>query len=206
MKSLALAILGASLAAAQPDWHKHNITFGLGAGQPRADLRGLFDDSFGLEVGYGYRFHRYFQADAGLEVLFGAAGVRDFLPTGLGSYRIKDYQYLLPMGGRAIAPLLGGRLQFYGGGGGAYMRYSERVNQPSDYFRIDCPVCTTRSGWGYYGLVGVDAALDRYQMFRLGVGAKVYRGHTDGEPLGAVPGVRTRDHWVNIYGRFGFNF
>ena len=28
------------------------------------------------------------------------------------------------------------------------MRYSERVSQPSDTFRIGCPICTSRSGWG----------------------------------------------------------
>jgi hypothetical protein len=201
----ACALLAGSLCFGQY-YPKHNFTLGFGAGQPRADLRNLFGDSFGLGVHYGYRLHRYFQIDAGFETMFGAAGVRDFLPTQFGDLRIRDYQFLVPVGGRAIAPLAGGRVQFYGGGGGAHLRYTERVRQPSDFFRLDCPVCTSRHGWGYYALLGANVALDRYQRFRLGVGSRVYRGHTDGDPLGAVPGIRTRDHWVNVFGELGVSF
>lgn len=196
----------AGVAAAQEYYPRHNLTFGVGAAQPRADLNRLFRDSPGISFSYGYRFSRYFQADAGFETVFGAADVRDYLNTEFGPVRIKDYQYFVPLGGRAILPLIGGRVLFSGGGGGAYMRYSERLRQPSDYFSIYCPVCTSRSGWGYYALVDVSAFVDRSQHFRVGVVSKVYRGHTDGEPLAAVPGVRTRDHWVNIMGQVGFSF
>lgn len=198
------------LAAAVPllgQWYpKHNFTFGAGAGLPRGELTGLFNDSAGVSVSYGYRFHRYFQSDAGLDVLFGAAGIRDFLPTQFGYLRIRDYQYLIPFGGRAILPLFGGRLTFSGGGGGVHMRYSERIRQPSSYYRIDCPVCNSRNGWGYYGLIGTSIALDRYQHFRVGVTSKVYRGHTEGDPLGDVLQLRTRDRWINVFGDFTFSF
>lgn len=206
MKTLALLLVPLSFAAGQ-DWYPHhNFSFGMGAAQPRADLRGFFGDSFGLNVGYGFRFHRYFQADVGFETVFGAAGVRDYLSSGFGPLRIRDYQFFVPMGGRAIAPLLHGRLQFYGGGGGAYMRYQERVRQPSDFYRVDCPVCASRDGWGYYATAGANIALDRAQHFRLGAGGRVYRGHTSGDALGFVPGLRTRDHWVNLYGELSFGF
>lgn len=196
----------ASLAAGETRFPRHNFTLGMGAGQPRGDLRPFFDESFGLNLGYGYRFHEYFQADIGFETLFGAAGVRDFYRTEFGELRIKDYQFLVPLGGRVVAPIARGRLQFSAGGGGAYMRYQERIRQPSNFFRIDCPVCGSRSGWGYYGLLGASVALDRYQRFRLGVNSRVYRGHTEGDPLGSVSGIRTRDHWVNLYGEFGVSF
>jgi hypothetical protein len=195
-----------NLPAWSQSYHRHNITGGLGAGQPRGDLRDLFNDSFGAEIGYGYRFHQLFQADIGLETLFGAAGVRDFLPTQFGNLRIRDYQFLLPMGGRAIFPIADEKILVYGGGGGAYLRYSERVRQVSDYFRIGCDVCSARSGWGYYGLVGASVALDRGRNFRLGVTSKVYRGHTEGDPLGELAGRRTRDRWINIFGEFTFSF
>jgi hypothetical protein len=205
-------LLGFSLLAlpavlpAQEYYPHHNFSLGLGAAQPRADLKGLFRDRPAMAVGYGYRFQRYFQADIGFETVFGAADVHDYLNTGIGPLRIKDYQFFIPLGGRAILPVAGGRLLFSGGGGGAYMRYTELLHQPSEYWNIDCPVCSSRSGWAYYALVDVSAFLDRGKHFRIGAVSKVYRGHTDGDPLAAVPGVRTRDHWVNIMGQVGFSF
>jgi hypothetical protein len=206
MRVLILVLVSAATLAAQNRYTRHNFTAGFGAGQPRGDLRDYFDPSFGLTLGYGYRLHPNFQIDAGFETLFGAAGVRDFYRTDFGELRIKDYQFLVPLGGRAILPLARGRLLFWGGGGGAHMRYQERIRQPYEYYRIDCPVCKARSGWGYYGMLGASVALDRYQRFRLGVNSKVYRGYTEGESLGLIQSLRTRDQWVNIYGEFGIAF
>ena len=206
MRAIILVLIFATSLAAQIGYTRHNVTAGFGAGQPRGDLRNYFDPSFGLTLGYGYRFHPNFQADAGFQTLFGAAGVRDFYRTDFGELRIKDYQFLVPLGGRAILPLARGRLLFSGGGGGAYMRYQERIRQPYQGYRIDCPVCAARSGWGYYGLLGASVALDRYHRFWLGVNSKVYRGYTQGEPLGLVQSPRTRDHWLNLYGEFGIGF
>ncbi|MCC6345283.1 MAG: outer membrane beta-barrel protein [Bryobacterales bacterium] len=208
MRSLFLLAASLAIPIAMPgqDYPHHNFRAGLGAGVPGADLRPFFDPKFGFTVGYGYRFHRYFQADIGLDTVVGAAGVRDFAETPLGYRRIRDFQYLVPMGGRVILPLAQGRFQFFAGGGGTYMRYSERISQPNSYYQIDCPFCTSRGGWGYYATAGFQVALDRYQHFRFGMGPRVYRGHTDGEPLGAVPGVRTRDQWINLMAEFGFSF
>jgi hypothetical protein len=209
MKTLVLTVFTAALwtlSVFGQSYNRHNITLGLGAGLPRDDLSAYFNDSFAAGGSYGYRFHRFFQVDFGLDGVFGAAGVRDFLPTQFGSLRIRDYQYLLPMGGRAIIPLADERIHIVGGGGGAYLRYSERIRQPSDYFRIECNVCTSRSGWGYYGLVGANVALDANRNFRVGVTSRVYRGHTEGDPLGALPPLRTQDRWINIMGEFTFSF
>jgi len=100
--------------SAQDYFPHHNFTFGVGAARPRGDLGSLLKDSPAISFGYGYRFHRYFQADAGFDMAFGAANVRDYLDTALGPLRIKDREYFIPLGGRAIAPLLGGRLLFSG--------------------------------------------------------------------------------------------
>jgi hypothetical protein len=204
--TLALGLFTVGSLCAQEYFPHHNFTFGVGAARPRGDLGPALTDAPAITVGYGYRFHRYFQADIGLDMAFGAADVRDYLQTGIGDLRIRDREYFLPLGGRAIIPVLGGRLQFSGGGGGAYMRYAESVRQPSDYFRVDCPVCTSRSGWGWYALVNASLAIDRGQHFRLGVTGKSYRGDTEGEPLGNVPGLRTHDKWLSIFGQFGFSF
>jgi hypothetical protein len=193
-------------AFAQGSYPRHNINLGLGAGVPRADLSSVFDPKVGLSVGYGYRFHPNFQADFGFDTVFGSANVRDFVDTFVGYRRIRDFQYFLPVGGRVILPLAHGRLLFHGGGGGAYMRYQEQISQPNEYIRLDCPDCAARSGWGYYATAGFSVFLDREHRFRFGIAPKIYRGHTDGGPLGNVPAIRTRDHWVNVMGEFGISF
>jgi hypothetical protein len=190
---------------AQESHPRHNLTFGAGGAAPGGDLQGIMQAAPGVSLGYGYRFMRYFQADLGMDMLFGAARVREFLQTEIGGIRVRDREYFVPMGGRAIAPLMDGRLLISGGGGGAFMRYNERLEQPNQYYRIACPMCGSRSGWGYYAQLGGDYFFT--PNFRFGVKTRVYRGHTDGEPLGTtVPGVRTRDQWVNTYGEIGFSF
>ncbi len=216
--AVALRLIGCALLAGvslQAQWHPryqteyyphHNFTFGMGGGLPKADLSSYYVDKPAMTIGYGYRFRKYFQADVGLDMVFGAAHVRDYLQTDFGSLRIRDRQFFVPMGGRAILPLAGGRLLISGGGGGAYMRYSELLHQPSDYFKIDCPVCLTRDGWGYYALADVSGYIDRGQHFRVGVQGKSYRGHTSGGSLGGLPEVRTKDQWLMILGTVGFSF
>jgi hypothetical protein len=205
MKSLILLALALPLAA-QSTYPKHNFSLGVGAGLPGGELTGLFRNSAGITFNYGYRKWRYLQADVGLDTLFGAAGVRDFIPTELGYLRIRDFQFLIPFGGRFVLPVKDGRMQFSAGGGGAYMRYSERLRQPSSYYRFECPDCAARSGWGSYALAGGSYALDRYQRFRLGVTAKLYRGHTDGGALGAVQAAETLDRWINLFADFTVSF
>ncbi len=183
----------------------HNFTFGVGAAEPKSELASYYVNRPGISIGYGYRFMRYLQADTGFDMVFGAAHVKDYLETGIGPLRIRDRQFFVPFGGRAILPLAGGRLLISGGGGGAYMRYAELLHQPSYDFKIDCPVCLTRDGWGYYALADVSGFVDRGQHFRVGVQAKSYRGHTEGDSLGGVP-VRTKDQWLNILGTIGFSF
>jgi len=205
MKALLLAVISAASLAGQY-YPRHNFTLGVGGASPRGALRDLFRTRPAIAVSYGYRFLPYLQAEAGLDTVFGAGGVRDFLETSFGPIRIRDFQFLVPFGGRAILPVFRGRLLLFGGGGGAYLRYTELLRQPSSYFRIDCPVCGSRSGWGYYALSGFNGFLDRGRHFRSGITVKVYRGHTEGDPLGFVPGVRTRDRWLQIFGELGFSF
>ena len=208
MRPLLLLALALSGSLAAQSWYpRHTFTVGGGGAQPQAHLEPLLNNSGVLGIGYGYRFHRYFQADVGLDTIFYAARVRDFLDSRFGPLRIRDYQFLIPVGARAILPVdRGGRFLLSGGGGGARLQYSELLRQPSDYYNLDCYVCNTRGGWGYYGMVAGSIALDRYNHFRVGVIGKVYQGHTKGDPIGAVPPFRTRDRWANVMGEFGFSF
>lgn len=205
MKVLVLLALALPLAA-QPEFRRHNVSLGAGAGLPGGELSGPFSNSAGLTVNYGYRWKSWLQADMGLDTVFGAARVRDFIPTELGYLRIRDLQFLIPFGGRLVLPVDDGRWLLSAGGGGAYMRYSERLRQPSSYYRFECPDCSVRSGWGTYALAGASRALDRYHHFRVGVTSKFYRGHTDGGPLGAVPAVKTLDRWINVFADFTVSF
>ena len=204
LRYFSLLVLVFTPLRAQNGFPHHNFTLGVGGAAPQGQISRFMQSSPGVSVGYGYRFWRYFQADAGVDILFGAARIRDFINTDIGGFRIKDREYFVPLGGRVVVPLAGGRLLFNAGGGGLWMRYNERVNQPSSYYRIDCPICTERSGWGYYAQVGADYFIA--QNFRLGVMTRFYRGHTDGDPLGPVPGIRTNDRWVNAMAQFGFSF
>lgn len=196
-----------ALVAGQ-EFRKHNVNFVAGAGIPRGDISNLLSNSAGIGFSYYYRPIRYLAAEAGYETLFGAARVRDYLETGFGYLRIRDYQQFLPFGGRVILPLAEEKIQIYGGGGGAYIRYSERLRQPfaNAGYRFDCPVCSLRDGLGYYAMVGANVALDRGQLFRIGGGAKVYRGAVSGDPIGALPRGETRDSWLYIFASFGLSF
>jgi hypothetical protein len=205
MKALLLLVLATPLLA-QLHYPKHNVSLGAGAGLPGGDLAGAFTNRPGVTVSYGYRFHRYFQADMGLDTVFGAAGVRDFISTDLGYLRIRDFEYLVPFGGRVLLPLREGRLLFSAGGGGAYMRYSEKLRQPTSQYRFECPDCSSRSGWGTYALAGASVAIDHFQRFRVGVTSKLYRGSIDGGQLGLLLPGQTRDRWTNIYGEFTVTF
>lgn len=189
-------------------YQKHSFSFGAGGGSPRGDLQPLLSTKPAVRINYGYRFMKNFQADIGFDTIFHAASVKDYYESQFGDLRIKDYQFFVPVGGRAIIPVAANRLQFHAGGGGAWMTYRERIRQPfgDSNFRLDCPVCSSRGGFGYYALLGATVALDRAQLFRLGFTTKLYRGRTSGDALGPIPGVRTNDQWLTSAAEFSVNF
>ena len=207
MRWVLLPLLAGSLVLGQ-EYRKHNVNFVAGAGIPREELSNLLSTSGGIGFSYYYRPIRWLAAEAGYETLFGAAEIREWVQTGYGNLRIRDYQQFLPFGGRVILPLAAEKVQVYGGGGGAYIRYSERLSQPYNYYgyRFECPMCSLRDGLGYYATAGANIAIDRGQMFRVGGGVKMYRGAVSGDRLGPVPSGETRDGWLNIFGSFGLSF
>lgn len=204
---LLFAVLLCSVLPAQDYFGKYNFTLGAGAAIPQDDLNQAFTTAPVVNFNFGYRPVRNFQADIGFDTVFGAADIRTFTRTDIGTLEINDRQYFLPLGGRVVLPFgESGKHEFYAGGGGAYLRYSEVIRQPSDFFRIPCTVCSRRSGWGGYGLVGFRSALNRGRNLWVGVTTKVYRGRTDGEQLGGVPPTRTQDRWTFVQGEFSFAF
>lgn len=206
--SAAFGQFGPRSRSSYSGYQRHSFSIGGGGGVPRGDLQPLLATSPAIRINYGYRFLKNFQADIGFDTVFHAAKIRDFYESNFGDLRIKDYQFFLPVGARTIVPLANNRVQFHAGGGGAWMTYRERIRQPfgDSNIRLDCPVCRTRSGFGYYALLGTSVALDRAQLFRLGFTTKLYRGRTSGDAFGPVPATRTQDQWLTTAAEFSVNF
>ena len=198
--SLLLITFLMACPASSQSFKRHNFTAGLGAAIPQGDLGQYYQDAFSWTFAYGFRPVSFFQIDLGWDGAYNSADVDDYYDSpAFGPIRIRDYQHYFPFGGRGILPLAKGKVQLFGGGGGAYIRYSEYLNQPSDYWRVDCPVCNSRDGFGWYALAGGDVALNQSQSLRLGVTVKMYRGETDGPSIGSIPPYRTHDKWLNTY-------
>jgi hypothetical protein len=201
----AVLLLALSPAPAQDLFPRHYLSGGMGTGMPRGEINTFFSNRFGTTVNYGYRFHRYFQADIGYDLVFGAAQIRDTVNTALGTLQIRDRQHFLPFGGRGIMPLWQGRILIGGGGGGVYLRYQESIPQPNPNFRVACPYCIGRGGLGGYALLSAKFS-NRWQRYWFGVTTKVIRGGSQGEPFGGLPVTRTKDHWINTFAEAGFAF
>ena len=181
---------------------------GTGGAIPREDLTSFMDTSPFLRVGFGYRPFRYLQADVGFDSIFHAAGVHGFEDTIIGRIKIRDTEFLVPLGGRAILPLPGQRVELFGGGGAAYLNYGVSVSVPgegSDAI-FHCQSCRSRDGWGYYATAGVNVAVDRSRHFWVGVESRLYHGKTNGDTLGAVPPLETTDTWINTAAVFTVRF
>lgn len=209
MRRLVLFVTGLTCTPAlqAQSYQRHYFTAGLGIALPKDDLHAFYQNAFSWSFGYGFRPIQYLQLDVGLDSSYLAADVQDYYTTpAFGPVRIRDFQYFVPYGARAILPLAKGRFELFGGAGGAYLRYVESLRQPSYYYRVDCPVCNSRSGTGWYAVAGGDFAIDRGRHFRLGALTRMYRGHTEGRSVGTLPPVRTEDRWLNAYLTFTFAF
>jgi hypothetical protein len=202
----------AALAGSLPlsaQFNKHNITVGAGAAQPGAALSGLFSPTGFLRVGYAYRVLKNLEVTTGIDTAFLAAGVKDFYESQFGPLRIRDYQYMVPFGGRVVLPFgEDERFRIHAGAGGAYLRYSERSTQPFSNagIKLECPICNARSGWGTYGSVGGSVAITPGGHFRLGGTVNVYRATTDGQQVGGVLAGPSKDRWINSALEFTFSF
>jgi hypothetical protein len=205
MKVLVSMVLVAALpAAAQERFPRHNLTISNGAGLPRGEINEYFEPSYLLGFSYGYRFHRYFQADLGFDTTFGAARVERYVESPYGYQRIRDFQHFVPYGGRGILPLASGKVLISGGGGGVWMRYREAIAQPNPYVQLTCPQCLARSGPGYYALGSVKFT-NRWQRIWFGATAKIIRGETEGKPFGGLSPFRpTKDNWLFLTFDIGF--
>jgi hypothetical protein len=195
---------------------KHIVSIGGGAAVAGADLRSNMSSAFLLRTSYAWRFHRFFQAETGLDASFGSAGIDRREHSAVGNIKITDSEYFVPFGASAVLPLAKGRLELTAGGGGAYLYYNEEAGVPEGVnvycpyggcsVTVDCPSCKSRGGWGYYGSGSVAFPLDRRRRVWLNFTCRYFRGATSGQSLGAVQAGKTLDQWlaptIGVSGRF----
>jgi hypothetical protein len=203
--SLGLIILSGALMLQGADFHRNNFAIGVGAATPVGSSTSYLSTAPLVSLGYGYRFNRFLQADAGLQFAFGAADNQSPVQTNLGVFKGGDREYMVPLGGRFIVPLPFERIEASVGGGGAYLHYSETAPS-SAYYQNFCYTCTSRGGWGGYGLANISYFLDQGRNFHIGLTYQFISASTNGEPVGNVPAIKTTDHWTNALLEFGFSF
>lgn len=187
------------------DFHHNNITVGIGPAVPVGNSTNYLSTAPLFDIGYGYRFNKWFQADAGLQIAFGAANNQNAEFTDQGPVQGGDHEYMIPLGGRIFIPLPWERFELSAGGGAMYLHYSETA--PSNpYYSTYCYTCTSRGGWGGYGLANISYFLDDNHTFRVGTTVQFIAGSTNGEAVGNVPPLSTTDRWLNILFQFGVSF
>jgi hypothetical protein len=201
-----LTLAGAGSLAAQSDSvQHHNFSAGIGPAIPIGSSKDYLGTAPMFGFRYGYRFNRFLQADAGLQLAWGAANNQNPVLTDVGQVQGGDREYMIPLGGRIILPQPFKRLEISAGGGAAWLHYSETAPS-SAYYRISCYSCTSRGGWGEYGLANVSYFLDSNHNFRVGTTLQYVGARTNGDPVGNVPGISTVDHWTNLMFEFGLSF
>jgi hypothetical protein len=112
---------------------------------------------------------------------------------------------MIPLGGRIYIPQPFHRIQLSMGGGAAYLHYSETV-PGNGYYTPSCYTCTTRGGWGGYGMANVSYFLDSNHNFRVGITLQYIAGSTNGQAVASFPALKTTDHWLNLGFDFGLSF
>jgi hypothetical protein len=195
-----------SLAFGQEEIHHHNVTAGVGAGIPVGATTNYLGAAPLFSIGYGYRFNRFFQADAGAQFAFGAAHNQNAEITDFGPVQGGDHEYMIPLGGRVYIPQPFKRIEVSTGGGAMYLHYSETISSNGDGFSANCYSCTSRGGWGGYGMANVSYFLDSNRTFRIGSTVQLVSASTNGQAVGNIPSLKTTDHWTNVLFQFGFSF
>ena len=200
-----IALRVTAFGFAQEEVHHHNFLIGGGAAIPAASTSDLLSAAPLFKVGYGYRFNRWFQADAGLQIAFGAANNQNAEVSDIGPVQGGDHEFMIPLGGRFIVPNPFKKIEVSAGGGAAYLHYSETIPGAGE-IGIGCYSCTSRGGWGGYGLANARYFLDDNRNFSLGTTLQYIAASTNGQAVGNVPSFRTTDHWVNLSFEFGLSF
>ena len=205
--AIAVALLLPATIYAQ-DYHHSNVDVGIGFADPGSSAGSYLAKAPLFDLGYGWRFNKLFQADIGLQVAFGALNNPNPEATDLGLVQGGDHEFIVPLGGRVYIPLPWTRLELSAGGGAAYLHYTETANTGGQgyYYSSYCYSCTSRGGWGGYGLANLRYWLNDNKNFALGTTVEYIAGHTSGPPVGGISAISSTDHWLSVMFQFGVSF
>lgn len=101
-------------------YHHNDVVFGVGPAIPVGNTTNYLSTVPLIDCAYGYRFNRLFQADAGLQIAFGAANNQNVEVTNFGTVQGGDHEFMVPLGGRVYIPQPFKRFDVSAGGGTAY--------------------------------------------------------------------------------------
>jgi hypothetical protein len=139
----------------------------------------------GLGLSYGYRVHKYIEAEAGV---FTALDPTGQICSRNGCEDVNDHFFWVPFGVRFIAPPYLGRIEFSGGGGGLYEKYTGGAAFGGAFLPYH--------GWGGYFVGSAAIALDHSRHFWLGATPRWFLANP----------ANARDRWFQIAGEFSVRF
>ncbi len=140
----------------------------------------------GLGISYGHRIHKYVEAETGV---FTALNPTGDVCSAHGCVDVNDRYFWVPFGVRFIAPLYHDRVEFSGGGGGLYEKYTVGSPGPGG-------APQPRQGWGGYFVGAAAVALDHSRHFWLGATPRWFLANP----------AYARDRWFQISGEFSVRF
>ncbi|MBC8165489.1 MAG: hypothetical protein H7Y20_06420 [Bryobacteraceae bacterium] len=169
---LLLAFLPASAQT-----YEHRLTGSFGALNPAGGAQSdAFNSAPMLSFDYGLRFHRFSQADLGVDIAFASqSAIR-------GSSETRRNIYIPRFGYRAVIPLLQDRLEASIGAGGAHSFIK--------------PTIPGSEIWLVYGQVGASYAIDRDKHYRGGLMLRWYR-----DPIGTPV-----QQFISVGAEFTYSF
>ncbi len=164
-------------------YRKFSIDENLGAVFPQGAMRGwtwrnpdgnrqkLFKSTFLEGTHFGCRPIRYAQIDAGLDVGLGVAGKRKASVSRYEQKELSDLIFMAPVGVRGVAPLFDERLLISGGGGGNWVSNLQYRGDFDEAGKL-CDPCSSRHGWGRYGVAQVLYVFGESRRIGLGATAR----------------------------------
>jgi hypothetical protein len=181
-------LLAVSALSAQPIPHNLITMSGCWSHQIGGYVFQEKQTAAGFGVSYGHRFYRFMEAEAGLFTALDPAGTEC---EKFGCADVGDRFYWIPFGIRFLAPLYLDRMEFSGGGGGLYEKYTPGTGGPPGYgFTLG------RAGWGGYFVGSAAVSLDRSRHFWLAATPRWFLANPS----------YARDRWFQIAGEIQFRF
>lgn len=190
------AFLCTTAFAKENETSHNDVSFSAGAAVPTGN--GFLKTAPMISFQYGRRLNRFFQAEGGLQMAFGAANNQNAEASDFGTVLGGDHEFMLPLSGRFFIPLPLQRWQLSAGGGPAYLHYAETASNAS------CFTCTSRGGWGLQGIMSVRYLYSDNLYF--GTTLQYVSATLNGDAVGNVPAIKTSDHWSNVLFGVGFRF